>query len=357
MKHFPLVLLFATILISLSAIAADPKPIATSRPAANTSRPPAQFGVSLCGAEFGEGNLPGIFGKHYTYPTATELDYYKSKNVLLIRLPFRWERLQLELHGPLDKTELKRLDDFISLCKDRQMQVILDPHNYARYYGKLIGSQDVPNTAFTDFWAKVAEHYKDEKTIYAFSLVNEPHDTKSLWPAAAQAGVDGVRAKDMQHIIMVCGDNWASAKDWRKRNENLHVNDPADHVIYECHVYFDPDNKGEYKETYDAAKAHPQLGVERISDFVSWCDDHHVAGYVGEYGIPHNDPRWLPVLDNMLTYLQKNEIGGCYWAGGPWWKDYILTCEPKDGKDRPQMEVLMKYGGSRAGTKQRSDAK
>jgi endoglucanase len=33
--------------------------------------------------------------------------------------------------------------------------VILDPHNYARYNGQLIGP-DVPVGVFTDFWARLA---------------------------------------------------------------------------------------------------------------------------------------------------------------------------------------------------------
>ena len=51
------------------------------------------FGVNLSGAEWGN-RYPGTFGTDYTYPTASELDYYKSKGLTLIRLPFLWERVQ-----------------------------------------------------------------------------------------------------------------------------------------------------------------------------------------------------------------------------------------------------------------------
>lgn len=312
----------------------------TTRPAVH---PPRLFGVSLCGAEFGETVLPGTYGRHYTYPAAQHLDYYKSREIKLVRLPFRWERLQRPLLAPLDVTELSRIDAFVDQCRKRGIQVLLDPHNYARYDGKLIGSPDVSNAAFADFWSRIAEHFRDEPAIYAYGLVNEPHDTKGLWPAAAQAGVDGIRRKDQRHFILVPGDNWTGAKDWRKYNENLSVNDPADRIIYEAHLYFDPDNKGTYEDDYDEALAHPMLGVNRIKPFVDWLHEHGHAGFVGEYGIPGDDDRWLPVLDNTLAYLQANDIGGCYWAGGPWWKDYILSIEPREGKDRPQMNVLTKY--------------
>ncbi len=344
----------AVILVSRFAMAATPPPAITKTKSPTTApttrpttrgvvHPPRLFGVSLCGAEFGESDLPGIYGRHYTYPPAQHLDYYKSHDIRLVRLPFRWERLQRALFDPLDLTELARIDAFIAECRQRGMQVILDPHNYARYNGKLIGSPEVPNEAFADFWSRVAEHYRDETAIYAYGLVNEPHDTKGLWPAAAQAGVDGVRRQDRKHFILVPGDNWSSAKDWRKWNENLSINDPGDRMVYEAHLYFDPDSKGTYEDDYDEALAHPTLGVDRIKPFVEWLRDHGHAGFVGEYGIPGDDDRWLPVLDKSLEYLQANDIGGCYWAGGPWWKDYILSLEPREGTDRPQMKVLKKY--------------
>lgn len=52
------------------------------------------FGVNLAGAEFGSPNFPGTYNTDYTYPTADELDYYKSKGLNLIRMPFSWERIQ-----------------------------------------------------------------------------------------------------------------------------------------------------------------------------------------------------------------------------------------------------------------------
>ena len=51
-------------------------------------------GVNLSGAEFGQNILPGTYGTQYTYPTTAEVDYYKGKGMNMIRLPFRWERLQ-----------------------------------------------------------------------------------------------------------------------------------------------------------------------------------------------------------------------------------------------------------------------
>ena len=59
---------------------------------------PLPFGVNMSGGEFG-GVYPGELGVHYGYPTAKDLDYFKEQGLMLIRFPFRWERLQPELYG------------------------------------------------------------------------------------------------------------------------------------------------------------------------------------------------------------------------------------------------------------------
>ena len=52
------------------------------------------IGVNLSGAEFGSNVIPGTYGVDYTYPTHAEIDYYASKGLSDIPLPFLWERLQ-----------------------------------------------------------------------------------------------------------------------------------------------------------------------------------------------------------------------------------------------------------------------
>jgi aryl-phospho-beta-D-glucosidase BglC (GH1 family) len=67
-------------------------------PTVGKAQQAALFGVNLAAAEFGN-RFPGSYGKDYTYPTAEELDYYKRKNLKLIRLPFAWERIQPTLNS------------------------------------------------------------------------------------------------------------------------------------------------------------------------------------------------------------------------------------------------------------------
>ena len=102
--------------------------------------------------------------------------------------------------------------------------------------------------------------------------------------------------------------------------------------------------KRQYKRGYDEDSCYLEKGIDRVRPFVEWLKANKFEGMVGEYGIPDSDSRWNLVLDKFLSYLQENDINGCYWAAGPWWpKDEFMAITPVDGKDRPQMEVVGKY--------------
>ena len=164
--------------------------------------------------------------------------------------------------------------------------------------------------------------------------------------AAAQAGVDGIREVDMRHTILVSGDAWSGAWAWDRANADLAVDDPADNHVFEAHQYFDKDGSGTYKQSYDQDKAYPDIGADRLKPFIKWLKERKARGFLGEYGVPDDDPRWLEVLDRFLAVLKAEGVGGTYWAAGPWWGKYRLSVEPRGGEDRPQMAVLEKYGAA-----------
>jgi endoglucanase len=66
-------------------------------------------GVNLAGAEFNGKKIPGKINKDYIYPNLDDLDYVVALGGNVIRLPFRWERIQPRLSEELDQAELIRL--------------------------------------------------------------------------------------------------------------------------------------------------------------------------------------------------------------------------------------------------------
>jgi rhamnogalacturonyl hydrolase YesR len=319
-------------------------------PLNNTTTGRQPFGVNLAGAEFDEKNMPGEYNKHYTYPTAKELDYFKSKGLTLIRLPFKWERLQPELYGKLNDNELSCLKTFVSAAEDRQMCVILDLHNYGRRFVNgtkwIIGENGLTVDHFADLWKRIAFEMKEYTNIYGYGLMNEPHDLKEsvTWFEMAQAAINAIREIDGKTTIVVAGDDWSSAERWIEKSDTLkYLMDPGDNLLFEAHVYFDKDASGSYKKSYDDEECFPEKGIERVRPFAQWLKENGRKGFIGEYGVPHNDKRWLETMDIFLAYLQKEGINATYWAAGPWWGNYTLSIHPNNGNNRPQMKIVEKY--------------
>jgi endoglucanase len=302
------------------------------------------IGVNLAGAEFGSHR--GVYGTDYTYPTASELDYYQSRGIDLIRLPFAWERMQPVLGGVLDPAELGRMTGVLDAAAERGMMVVIDLHNYARYDGQLIGSSAVPIAAFQNFWTRLASAVSDHPAIWGFGIMNEPHDMggAQVWPTAAQAAVNGIRSTGSRETIIVSGDGWSGAHSWQQINAHLNVRDPVENLMYEAHVYFDRNNSGVYAGGYDVEGAYPMVGVDRIQPFLNWLAANNFRGFIGEYGVPDNDPRWLAVLENFLRVLDEKDMPSAYWAGGPWWGCHRDTrkrhpVRPRSGQRRDQRSL------------------
>ena len=178
--------------------------------------------------------------------------------------------------------------------------------------------------------------------------MNEPNDLPyegAGWPLLCQEAIKAIREVDTEHYIIVPGYSWQSATFWPDNNPHLHeVIDPVNKLLFGAHLYFDNAHTGTYKEPYHSSNAGDM--PYRMFPFLNWLADHDAHGIFTEYGVPNTDDRWLGVLEDFLSRINNHNriVGGTYWAGGPWWGDYALSCEPDEFMDAPQMAVLEKYG-------------
>lgn len=308
-------------------------------------------GINLAGAEFGSDDpLPGRYLKQYIYPSEADFKRYANRNLKLVRLPFRWERIQPRLNGELNSAELARMMATLDHAKKYNMQVILDMHNYYRYYGKMIGSNEVPISAFADSWRRIAQKVSKHPAVYGYGLMNEPHTTNGKWPAAALAAAKSIRTIDAKNWVVIAGDRWSSAFHWPSYNTQLvkdaWMRDPKNNLMFEAHLYFDKDYSGTYADT--RAVYDPMIGVVRAKPFVEWLSKHRLRGFIGEHGSPDFSPSAVVATDNLLKYLGQHCIPSTYWAAGPWWGDYALSLDVKSGKYRPQLPVLQKHAANKS---------
>jgi endoglucanase len=325
-------------------------------------------GVNVAGAEFGQSSLPGTLGHDYTFNSEATFRYFVEKKLGLIRLPLQWERLQHAPGAPLDAAYLAGVKSDVAWAKAHGAEIILDIHNFARYSvqaGALLqtyvidnrsadGSVKVTASDLADLWVRLSNEFKFEPTVWAYDLMNEPHDMgQANWKSISQTVLSAIRANQDDKLVLVPGDSWSSANRW----VSVHgpagwIEDPANNFAYEAHQYFDSDESGAYKLSYDAELVrNPDLanvGTTRVSHFIAWCRSNRVRGVVDEYGIPYNDPRWAGVLDSFLKTLDEAGIDGAYWAAGEWWPVTDLNSvqpDPTFRQDRPQMATLQAHLG------------
>ncbi len=313
-------------------------------------------GVNLAGAEFGEheinGQSAGQHGSSYIYPIPEFVEGYDTPAELseagfnTFRLPFRWERLQPQLGEPLDQAELRRLRKSVDYLNSRGAYVILNPHNYARYRGRVVGD-GVKLEAFADFWGRLAAQFERHDGV-VFGLMNEPHNMPTeQWVDAANVAIRAIRSAGASNLILVPGNHWSGAHAWYSFSYGisnatalLTIQDPLDFLAFEAHQYINHDASG---STPDCVG--PQAAVSRLEPFTTWLRANGKKGLLGEFG-GGPSAACRSSVDAMLRHMERNGdvyIGWTAWSAGPWWpQDYFLSLEPNSA-GRPQLDVLMRY--------------
>jgi endoglucanase len=237
-------------------------------------------GISDAGAEFNGQELdktswfsnhdPGRYDRSYHYDNASTFQFIASRGIGMVRIEFRWENLQRQLHHALYKPELARLDRAVAAARATGMHVVLDMHNFGAYYlwnGKLgdkergvrrpIGSAKLPVSDFVDVWRRISTHFGGDPGVY-YGLMNEPvglHGNGALsaaevWERASQAALDGIRATGNDNVVLVSGYRYSPVAAWAQIHPDGWITDPADNFLYEGHHYWDGDGSGRYAHSY-----------------------------------------------------------------------------------------------------------
>ena len=331
----------------MAAVAVSICVLAIPVAAQNVSKPmPFATGLNIAGAEFGD--VPGVYGKDYIYPSEDSFAHAANHGFGIVRLPLRWERLEPQLGKTFDLDELHRLDVAVDLAETHGLQIIIDIHNYSERDG--VNFTDKPELAgaFADLWRRLSIRYGQSRHV-VFGIMNEPQNIDSdLWAGIAQETINVIRSVGAQNLILVPGTHWTNARRWtwpvngRPNSEALRdIQDSCRNFAIEVHEYFDGNSSGTSDRCVSIS-----VGSSRIADLQSWLRETGYQAFLGEFGASTH-PVCMTALEDMMSTIQQNRdlwIGWTYWAAGPWWPaDYPFSVEPVDGEERPQMELLAQY--------------
>lgn len=301
------------------------------------------LGVNLSGGEFGHDHLPGVLNKDYIYPSRKDLAYFKTQGMNIVRVPFLWERIQREPNGPLEATEVEQLRRVVKWAQDMDVCVLLDMHNYGGYQGRVLGSANLPASAFIDVWLRLHEAF-DNPQETAFGLMNEPSALPvTQWMQIAQQTVLALRQAGTRNLLLVPSGRWSGAHEWEKSFDGMSAangfrdfHDPMNNFAIELHQYADTNYSGQSSKCIDAARLR-----EIMFRVTTWAKQEKKRFFLGEFGVaPSTD--CLTLLKTMLDSMQDSDawLGWTYWAAGPWWGEYPFSIQPKEDQARAQMSII-----------------
>jgi hypothetical protein len=233
---------------------------------------------ALAPGEFGAGN-PGTYGEDYVYPDQADFEFLLERGHNLVRIPFRWERVQVraasEPNGnpELKDTEVERLMASFDAAARVGMKVIPSVQNYGGYTfstyifgiedaGK-IGSSKLSIGAYGAFMKQLAQRFAGHPAVFGYDIMNEPkdlpgRDPAKTWEHASQAAVDAIAQVDTSTRIWVSGYHTRAADSYDGLYSFI-ANHPDPWIEsaatfgYTTHCYYGPG--AGYLNTYDEAVA------------------------------------------------------------------------------------------------------
>lgn len=228
------------------------------------------------------------------------------------------------------------LDNLVGWCRKHNLYVIIDMHGAP---GGQTGANiddspaDEPGLfmdprnqdRLVDLWVKIASRYKNEATVAAYDLLNEPlpHRTgaaekyKSQLEPLYKRITAAIREIDKRHMITLEGADWAN--DW-----SVFTAPFDDNLFYQFHYY---------------CWARPTQ-LNDISRFIERRKTLNAPVWVGETGEKDNVIYWA-----TMQYFEANNIGWSFWP----WKKMEASNGPCSIKAPQGWDAIQAY--SRGGAK------
>jgi hypothetical protein len=233
-------------------------------------------GINVAGGEFAAPSAdpqspfsnahPGAYGIDYHYDSQSTFEYLGERGVRLVRIPFRWERVQRALGARLAGQEVKRLKRVVARAGAAGLKVILDMHNYGAYYlfngdigvRRPIGSAHCSLGHFANVWKRLSYQFKGVRNVVGYGLMNEPVKLPAssrlsaarLWERASQRALNAIRANEDRKLVLISGYNYSGVQSWTAQHPDAWIHDRANRFRYEAHHYWDVDHSGDYPDSY-----------------------------------------------------------------------------------------------------------
>jgi endoglucanase len=264
------------------------------------------------------------------YITKEDIKFIRNCGLNSIRIPF-----DFRLFSPEDfpdtwiNTGFDLLDNLIKWCNEENLYVILDMHcapggqtgdNIDNSWGyPWLFESDESQKRITEIWRRIADHYKNDKIIIGYDLMNEPIATyfsadklnPKLEPLYKKI-TSAIREVDKNHLIFPGGAQW---------NTNFKCfGEPFDDkLVYNFHKYWCDTTQNE------------------IQEYCDFREKYNVPLWMSESG--ENKNEWI---SGWRKLMDRNNISWCFW---PYKKMDATSCMIQF--DKPEFyDLIIEYANS-----------
>lgn len=265
------------------------------------------------------------------------LDQVKTLGFNVLRVPFSSQLLdQGSTPNSIDtnknpalagKSGLELLDILIDEAGTRGLRIILDRHRPdANAQSEVWYTNAYPESRWINDWKLLAERYRDDPTVVAFDLHNEPHGQATWgggsmttdWRAAAERAGNAILSVHPDALIIVEGvesvDNnyyWWGGNLRGAMTAPVQLSSP-NHVIYSPHDY----PASLFEQEWFKASNYP-ANLPALWD-ATWGNLAATAPVlVGEFGTKlqtEADRKWLAAL---TSYIGSKKLSFTFWSLNP----------------------------------------
>jgi len=245
-----------------------------------------------------------------------DFNIIKSFGMNTIRLPFDYKLLM-----NLDKKpfQLKEdawywLDLVIKLAKDKNLYLILDmhgapgrqsgmDHSGRSGYNKLWSSKDYQDQTIW-LWNQISNRYKNEPTIVAYDLLNEPwggneKDLKKIVLKCYKA----IRKNDDQHIVIFPGHT--SGIDFYKNIKSVNLNN----IIYTMHFY-----PGFFGWGSATPYVHAEFLLEGLPNWAAKMEKFNSPLLIGEFNVVLKDAGGGEMMRRYYDFYESLNWPATMWS-------------------------------------------
>ncbi len=263
-----------------------------------------------------------------------DFERMKSWGFNVVRLPIAWSYVEPR-EGYYDDNYLATVDKVISWCKKNNLYVILDMHqwNWApKFEGNGLpdwaveqySDQDQAKAGFFrnetvqdeffNMWRYVADRFKNESTIFAYDVFNEPNVDYRLMSEESflerlrsfyKNAIEHIREVDDRHAVMVEPPWGGGISDWSMIYDR--------NLVLSTHLYTEG--------TWDGTTGYDGNSSILEADFLvsynlslMW----NVPLVIGEFGVGSAATKAHEWTRDFMNIFDKYMVSACWWS---YWRD------------------------------------